>query len=214
MSSSWRPQADESQRLDRGQQRLRLAHLDLDHRGWCRFLCRVPVRCDNGSLEPVRPEGRLGWLVHAGHAPDARAELRLDRGGPQQQWPGPPPSPATTTSSRRQLLPHLDSRHSQGERQRPHGALAAYTSAASSPGPVVITTNSTAGLASGEAVYVYGVGGNTAANGFWIISVLNGTQFALLDSNGNGTYTGGGTWLLEPNSSSSYSISPLTFVVT
>ena len=94
-----------------------------------------------------------------------------------------------------------------------NNALTSPIIAASNAGPIVITTNSTADLASGEAVYVYGVGGNTAANGFWTINVLNGTQFTLLDSNGNGTYTGGGTWLLEPNYSSSYSISPLTFVV-
>ncbi len=56
--------------------------------------------------------------------------------------------------------------------------------------------------------------GDSAANGFWTISVPNSTQFALFGSNGNAAYTGGGAWPLETNYSSSYSISPATFVVT
>ena len=94
-----------------------------------------------------------------------------------------------------------------------NNALSGSISAASNAGPIVITTNSTADLASGEAVYVYGVGGNTAANSLWTINVLNGTQFALVGSSGNGTYTGGGAWLLEANYSGSYSTTPATLVV-
>ncbi len=65
---------------------------------------------------------------------------------------------------------------------------------ASNAGPITITTGSTAGLQNGEAVTISGVGGNTAANGTWVITNLTGTSFQLLNSNGNGAYTSGGTW--------------------
>jgi hypothetical protein len=47
------------------------------------------------------------------------------------------------------------------------------------------------------------VGGNTAANGAWIITVNDDPKtsktFTLNGAKGNGTYTGGGTVYLEPN---------------
>ncbi len=95
-----------------------------------------------------------------------------------------------------------------------NSALSGTISAASSSGPIVVTSNSTAGLVNGEAVYVYGATGDTAANGFWTISGLSGNQFTLTGSSGNGTYSGGGAWLLEPNYSNSYSPTAASFVVT
>jgi hypothetical protein len=64
----------------------------------------------------------------------------------------------------------------------------AYTNAT----PIVVTTG-VHGLATGASVTITGVGGNTAANGSWSITVLSTTTFSLNGSVGNGTYTSGGT---------------------
>lgn len=66
-------------------------------------------------------------------------------------------------------------------------------SAATNANPIRITTSAAHGLRTGMHVRVYGVGGNTAANGVWRISVVSSTQFDLVLSVGNGTYTSGGT---------------------
>ncbi len=81
----------------------------------------------------------------------------------------------------------------------PFGSSAAATgviTGASNASPIVITTNSTALLATGLTVTISGVGGNTAANGTFTITVLNATTFQLNGSMGNGTYTSGGHWAL------------------
>src|SRR5574338_988572 len=58
--------------------------------------------------------------------------------------------------------------------------------------PIQITTSSPHGLATNQLVGISGVLGNTAANGQFIVTVLNSTQFTLNSSVGNGAYTGGG----------------------
>jgi hypothetical protein len=73
-----------------------------------------------------------------------------------------------------------------------HGAVQLVVSAATNAGPIQITTG-THGLNTGDVVYIAGVTGNTAANGTWTITVLNGTQFTLNGSTGNGAYANGGT---------------------
>lgn len=55
--------------------------------------------------------------------------------------------------------------------------------------PITITTSINHNLSSGNTVYVYGVGGNTAANGSWEIAIVSPTMFKLKTSVGNGTYT-------------------------
>ena len=65
--------------------------------------------------------------------------------------------------------------------------------AATNTTPIVITTASAHGLSGSETMYVAGVLGNTAANGYWAISVLSTTTFSLATSVGNGAYTSGGT---------------------
>lgn len=64
----------------------------------------------------------------------------------------------------------------------------AYTNAT----PIVVTTG-VHGLVTGASVTITGVGGNTAANGSWPITVLSTTTFSLDGSVGNGAYTSGGT---------------------
>jgi hypothetical protein len=65
--------------------------------------------------------------------------------------------------------------------------------AATNASPIAITTSAAHGLASGQFVRVASVGGNTAANGEWIITVTSGTAFTLTGTTGNGAYTSGGT---------------------
>ncbi len=64
--------------------------------------------------------------------------------------------------------------------------------AATNATPIQITT-AAHGLTTGDRVLVSGVGGNTAANGIWSVTVVNATQFTLDTSAGNGIYTSGGT---------------------
>jgi len=58
--------------------------------------------------------------------------------------------------------------------------------------PIVITTASAHGYSTGEKIIVQDVGGNTAANGLWFITVLSTTTLSLDTSAGNGAYTSGG----------------------
>lgn len=61
---------------------------------------------------------------------------------------------------------------------------------ASNTTPIQITTSTPiTGLNNGDYVNVSGVGGNTAANGTWIITFIDTTNFTLNNSIGNGTYT-------------------------
>jgi hypothetical protein len=72
-----------------------------------------------------------------------------------------------------------------------HGSPAAIT-AASNASPIKITV-ANHGFNPGETVVVGGVGGNTAANGTWVITVVDGNNFTLNGSTGSGAYTSGGT---------------------
>ena len=68
------------------------------------------------------------------------------------------------------------------------GAITAATNA----NPIVITSNGH-GLANGDQVLIYGVAGNTAANGLWTVSAVATNTFTITVA-GNGAYTSGGTW--------------------
>ena len=62
--------------------------------------------------------------------------------------------------------------------------------------PITISTASVDNVAVGDVVIISDVGGNTAANGAFTVSSVDtvGNTFTLADSNGNGTWTNGGTW--------------------
>lgn len=66
---------------------------------------------------------------------------------------------------------------------------------ASNSAPIRITTSTVHGLATGNKVNIYGVGGNTKANGQWTVTVLTTTTFSLNNSSGNGAHKGNGTVL-------------------
>lgn len=63
---------------------------------------------------------------------------------------------------------------------------------ATNASPIQITTDAAHGLATGEYVAIFGVLGNTNANGRWRVTVVNSTQFTLDGSTGNAAYTSGG----------------------
>lgn len=64
--------------------------------------------------------------------------------------------------------------------------------AATNTSPIQITTSASNSLVTGQTVTISGVAGNTAANGTWVITRIDGTNFTLNGSTGNGTYTSGG----------------------
>jgi hypothetical protein len=59
--------------------------------------------------------------------------------------------------------------------------------------PIQITTSAVNALVTGQTVVITGVLGNTAANGTWVITVIDNTHFTLNNSKGNNAYAGGGT---------------------
>lgn len=63
---------------------------------------------------------------------------------------------------------------------------------ATNANPIVITVTSTAAITSGSVVTIASVGGNTAANGTWPVTVINATTFSIPVA-GSGAYTSGGT---------------------
>jgi Ubiquitin-activating enzyme E1 FCCH domain len=58
--------------------------------------------------------------------------------------------------------------------------------------PIVITSAGH-GLVSGSVVTIAGVGGNTNANGTWVVTVIDQNTFSI-PATGNSAYTSGGTW--------------------
>lgn len=58
--------------------------------------------------------------------------------------------------------------------------------------PIEITTTASHGFSTLDYVHVLNVGGNTAANGDWVITVTAANKFTLTSSVGNGNYTSGG----------------------
>lgn len=75
----------------------------------------------------------------------------------------------------------------------PQNLVGGGVTAASNTTPIQITTSSAHGLVTGQAVFVAGVTGNTGANGFFLVTVLDTTHVTLNGSIGGGAYTGGGT---------------------
>ena len=62
---------------------------------------------------------------------------------------------------------------------------------ATNASPIQITTSTSHGFTTGQAVSIVGVGGNLNANGNWFITTTGSNTFTLNGSVGNGTYTGG-----------------------
>lgn len=63
---------------------------------------------------------------------------------------------------------------------------------ATNASPIVITQTAH-GYTAGDAVYISSVGGNTAANGAWVIANTTTNTYELIGSTGNASYTSGGS---------------------
>lgn len=77
-----------------------------------------------------------------------------------------------------------------------HGSIVSspdivITAAPNTTSPTTITTSSAHGLSTGNFVVIANALGNTAINGAWTVTVLNGTQFTIPIA-GNGAYSGSG----------------------
>lgn len=59
----------------------------------------------------------------------------------------------------------------------------------------IVVTSAGHGLATNQGVVISGVGGNTAANGTWIVTFIDANTFSLNASVGNAAYTSGGVWV-------------------
>lgn len=90
--------------------------------------------------------------------------------------------------------------------------------AATNASPIQITTSAAHGLSTGETVGIFGVVGNTAANGVWTVTVVNSTEFTLNGSTGNGTYVSGYGSMVSAfgfsDSGSGQSLSPTLLIGT
>lgn len=67
---------------------------------------------------------------------------------------------------------------------------------ATNTNPIVIDAATNHNLINGDTVVIAGVTGNVAANGTWVITVVDATKFSIPVA-GTGLFTGGGTWTLQ-----------------
>jgi len=72
------------------------------------------------------------------------------------------------------------------------GVAQVVITGATNASPIVLQMASTAGITTGMVGLVTGVQGNTAANGYWTMTFVDGTHVSLNGSTGNGAYTVGG----------------------
>jgi hypothetical protein len=70
-------------------------------------------------------------------------------------------------------------------------------SGASNTSPITITTSTPHSFSTGMRVTLESVGGNTAANGDWTITMVDSTHLSLNGSSGNGSFTAG-TGIIKP----------------
>lgn len=71
------------------------------------------------------------------------------------------------------------------------GSASKTITAATNASPIAVTSTAH-GYATNDVVNITGVAGNTAANGTWIITVIDANTYSLNNSTGNGAYTSGG----------------------
>lgn len=71
------------------------------------------------------------------------------------------------------------------------GSTSKTITAATNASPIAVTSASH-GYSSNDVLNITGVAGNTAANGTWIITVIDANTYSLNNSTGNGAYTSGG----------------------
>lgn len=74
-----------------------------------------------------------------------------------------------------------------------YGAHTPHSISGATNATPIVLTDTTHGYSSNDRVYVYGVGGNTNADGYWPIESVDANSYKLLESSGNAAYTSGGT---------------------
>jgi phospholipase C len=134
----------------------------------------------------------------AGFDPDhSFAGMMIDLFGPGTSGcfsagspPKPQPSPTPPTYNPQQNCGFVNRNNFEGT-----------VSGATNASPIVVTTMQSP--PTGSVVTISGVIGNTAANNTaanpaWTVTHIDATTFSLDNSQGNGTYTGGGTWTWAP----------------
>lgn len=150
------------------------------------------------SIPSQNPTGALGWLdVLADGAYDVRRILQ----GPASGTLAILNTQATTYGPFAPDSFHVSQPNASGsptysnaenltipQSASPGGAITGATNAS----PIAITTTNPHGRATGDIVFIAGVGGNTNANGAWPITVTGGSTYTLDGSAGNAGYTSGG----------------------
>jgi len=66
-------------------------------------------------------------------------------------------------------------------------------------GVIRVTVSTTSGFVTGQKVLIGEVGGVTASNGIWTVTVVNGQQLELQNSSFSGSYAGGGYVINSPS---------------
>ena len=156
------------------------------------------VRID--PLAGVTACGRSGGSVQAITVDDVTGSLAGAFFSPQQGWlplsrlvdtGGAPVTPAVTRTNRPAVVSRDIGLADVFWVQPAFDPL--NVAGATNATPILITTNAPHNLANGAPVIIYGVSGNTAANGTFTITPASATTFTLNGSTGNGNYNGGGT---------------------
>ncbi len=111
---------------------------------------------------------------------------------PPTNWAGSPLLTAATATTGGTLAPGSYRYSLTALNFVQSAALTGTVTGASSATPIVITSTAH-GLQSGERVIIADVGGNTAANGTFTVTVLDNNTFSIPVAS-NGTYTSGGSW--------------------
>jgi hypothetical protein len=93
------------------------------------------------------------------------------------------------------------------------GPIGLGVSGATNANPIVITTTSAHGLATGNTVIISGVRGNTTANGIWPVTVTSATKFSIAVA-GNGNYSSGGIVVIQGGISGATNANPIVITTT
>jgi hypothetical protein len=72
-------------------------------------------------------------------------------------------------------------------------AFTVSTTTGTGVSPIQVTTLASNSLVTGQTVVITGVVGNTNANGTFVVTVINNTNFTLTGTTGNANYVSGGT---------------------